>query len=81
MYFMEKWLPPYHIFLSSGRNKNIKLISQFREKYPECRKSESSISDKYNKIIIEAIGGAKDNTAKKEEKIIRNISKNVVIEK
>ena len=62
-------------------NKNIRLINQFREKYPECRKSESSISDKYNKMIIEAMGGAGDNTAEKEEKIIRNIAKNAAIEK
>jgi len=60
-------------------NKNIKLISQFREKYPECRKSESSISNKYNKMIIEAMGGPGDNTAEKEEKIIRNISKATII--
>jgi hypothetical protein len=62
-------------------NKNVRLITQFREKYPECRKSESSISDKYNKMIIEAMGGAGDNTAEKEEKIIRNIAKNVIINK
>ena len=60
-------------------NQNIKLISQFREKYPECRKSESSISNKYNKMIIEAMGGPGDNTAEKEEKIIRNISKATII--
>ena len=62
-------------------NKNIRLISKFREKYPECRKSESSISDKYNKMIIEAMGGSGDNSVEKEEKIIRNIAKNVVINK
>jgi hypothetical protein len=62
-------------------NKNIKLISQFREKYPECRKSESKISDKYNKMIIEAMGGAGDNNIEKEEKIIRNITKATIINK
>jgi hypothetical protein len=62
-------------------SKNIRLISQFREKYPECRKSESSISDKYNKMIIEAMGGPGDNSLEKEEKIIRNIAKNVIINK
>jgi len=56
-------------------NKNIKLITEFREKYPECRKSESSISNKYNKMIIEAMGGAGDNNVEKEEKIIKNITK------
>ena len=62
-------------------NKNIKLISQFREKYPECRKSESKISDKYNKMIIEAMGGPGDNNAEKEDKIIRNITKATTINK
>jgi hypothetical protein len=62
-------------------NKNIKLISQFREKYPECKKSESKISDKYNKMIIEAMGGPGDNTKEKEEKIIRNITKATIINK
>jgi hypothetical protein len=62
-------------------NKNIKLITQFREKYPECRKSESKISDKYNKMIIEAMGGLGDNNVEKEEKIIRNITKATTINK
>jgi len=62
-------------------NKNIRLISEFREKYPECIKSESSISDKYNKIPkgIEAMGGPGDNTPEKAEKIIRNITKATTI--
>ena len=60
-------------------HKNIKLITQFREKYPECRKYESRLSDKYNKMIIEAMGGSGDNTAEKEEKIIRNITKATTI--
>ena len=62
-------------------NKNIKLISQFREKYPECKRSESKISDTYNKIPkgIEAMGGPGDNTKEKEEKIIKNITKATTI--
>jgi hypothetical protein len=62
-------------------HKNIKLISQFREKYPECRKSDSRISDKYNKMIIEAMGGLGDNNVEKEEKIIKNITKATIINK
>jgi hypothetical protein len=62
-------------------HKNIKLITQFREKYPECKKSESRLSDKYNKMVIEAMGGPGDNTLEKEEKIIRNISKAILIQK
>lgn len=32
-------------------------------------------------MIIEAMGGLGDNNVEKEDKIIRNIAKNVVIEK
>jgi hypothetical protein len=53
-------------------NKNIKLLPQFREKYPEYSNSSSKISDTYDKMVIEAMGGSDDNS---EEKIIKNISK------
>ena len=62
-------------------DKNIKLLPQFREKYPECRLADSNISDKYCKMVIEAMGGLGDNNSEKENKIIKNISKNVVIDK
>jgi hypothetical protein len=62
-------------------DKNIKLIPQFKEKYPEYRIAESSVSDKYCKMVIEAMGGMGDNIKEKEDKIIRNISKNITIEK
>jgi hypothetical protein len=62
-------------------NKNIKLITEYREKYPECKKSEYKLSDKYNKMIIEAMGGMGNNNTEKEEKIIKNISKYTTIEK
>jgi len=61
-------------------NKNIRLLSVFREKYPEYSNSSSKISDKYDKIGLEAMGGEGDDK-EKEEKIIHNISKCVVIDK
>ena len=61
-------------------NKNIDLLSSFREKYPEYKNSSSRISDKYDKIALEAMGGAL-NEGDKEEKIIHNISKCVIIDK
>jgi len=61
-------------------NKNIRLLSVFREKYPEYSNSSSKISDKYDKIGLEAMGGLGD-TNEKEDKIIHNISKCVVIDK
>lgn len=62
-------------------HKNTKLLKQFREKHPDCGTSESKYSDQYNKLIIEAMGGRGDNDAEKEDKIIKNIAKEVVIEK
>ena len=62
-------------------NKNITLLSKFREKYPDYSNSSSKISDKYDHIVIEAMGGAGDNDTEKEDKIIHNISKCVIIDK
>ncbi len=62
-------------------NKNITLLPKFREKYPDYGNSSSKISDKYDHIVIEAMGGAGDNDIEKENKIIHNISKCVVIDK
>ena len=61
-------------------HKNSKLLTDFKAKYPNCDKSESKYSDKYDKLIIEAMGGKGDNDLEKEDKIIRNIAKEVIIE-
>ena len=62
-------------------HKNTRLLSQFREKYPDCGKSESKYADQYNKLIIEAMGGTGSNDMEKENKIIKRIAKEVIIEK
>jgi hypothetical protein len=62
-------------------NKNINLLPQFREKYPDYSNSSSKISDKYDHIVIEAMGGMSNNDIEKEDKIIHNISNHVVIER
>ncbi len=62
-------------------HKNSKLLKDFKEKYPGCEKSESRFSNKYDKLIIEAMGGKGDNDAEKEDKIIKNIAKTVTIDK
>jgi hypothetical protein len=61
--------------------KNSKMLSAFREKHPDYSKSESKYADQYNKLVIEAMGGKGDNDMEKENKIIKNIAKEVVIEK
>jgi hypothetical protein len=62
-------------------NKNIKLLPQFREKHPEYKNSTSKLSDKYDKMVIEAMGGQGNNDLEKEDKIIHNISQCTTIDK
>ena len=58
-------------------DKNARLILKFKEVHPDCIKSVSPYSDTYNKIIVESF----DNDYDKEEKIIKKISKEVILEK
>jgi ribosomal protein L37AE/L43A len=61
--------------------KNQNLIPKFKEKHPDCGKYHSKFSDQYNKIVVESMGGPGDNDFEKEEKIIKNISKQVFVDK
>lgn len=67
--------------ISKVAYKNERLLTQFKEKYPDYTDYDSKRSDQYSKIVIEAMGGEGNNNKEKEEKIIRNISKNVTISK
>jgi hypothetical protein len=62
-------------------HKNSKMLNEFRTKNPDCLKSTSKVSDKYNKLVYEALGGKGDNDLEKEDKIIKNIAKEVTIDK
>ena len=62
-------------------NKNSKLLPDFKAKYPDCIKSSSPYSDQYNKLIIESMGGSGDNDYEKEKKIIKNVAKELIIDK
>jgi hypothetical protein len=61
--------------------KNQNLIPKFKEEHPDCGKYHSKFSDQFNKIIVESMGGSGDNDFEKEEKIIKNISKQVFVDK
>jgi hypothetical protein len=58
-------------------DKNIMLLQKFKEAHPDCIKSASNFSDQYNKLIIESMDTDKEN----ENKIIKNITKTVTIDK
>ena len=58
-------------------NKNIRLLPQFKEKYPDYNNAYSKVSDVYDKMIIEVMTTAND----KNDKIIHNISRCTTIDK
>jgi hypothetical protein len=59
-------------------HKNSRLLPQYKEKHPDC---DTRLSEQYNKLIIEAMGGLGDNLKEKEDKIISKIAKEVTIDK
>jgi hypothetical protein len=62
-------------------DKNCNLIFKFKELHPDCTKYHSKYGNQYDKIMYEAYGGKGDDEIEKENKIIRNIAKNVTIDK
>ena len=62
-------------------NKNQRLLPKFKEEHPDCGKYHSKFSDQYNKLVVESMGGSGDNDLEKEDKIIKKIAKEVIIDK
>ena len=63
-------------------NKNINKIYEWKDKYPDCKYSDSKKNDQYSRIIIESMGA---RTIEEDqvlyEKIIKNIAKETMIDK
>ena len=62
-------------------HKNAKLIGEFKTKHPDYCKSAAKISTQYNTMVIEAMGGIGSNDLCNENKIIKRISKEIMVEK
>jgi hypothetical protein len=62
-------------------HKNAKLIGEFKTKYPDYNTCASKISTQYNTMVIEAMGGIGTNDLCNENKIIKRISKEIMVEK
>ena len=63
-------------------NKNIQQIFEWQKKYPEYNNSESKQNDRYQEMLFTAMGGSTDEEQLNNfDKIIRNITKEVVIDK
>ena len=63
-------------------NKNIKQIPEWQKVHPNYKDPESKDNDKYMNIILNSMSGSTTEESEKNyEKIARNITKEVVINK
>jgi len=63
-------------------NKNIKQIKNWQEKYPEYNNPDSKQNDKYMKIVLNSMSGSTEEEQKNNiNKIIKNVAKEVIINK
>lgn len=73
--------PKFRKAIKHISHKNAKLIAEFKEKYPDCTHSDSKYSDQYNKLVIEAMGGINCDNDNNENKIIKRVTKEIVVNK
>ena len=63
-------------------NKNIKQIKNWQEKHPDYNDPDSKQNDKYMKIVLNSMSGSTEEEQKSNiNKIIKNVAKEVIIEK
>jgi len=63
-------------------NKNIKQITEWTNLNPDCKRSDSRKNDQYLKIVMNSMsGGSNEEQCNNVEKIIKNITKSVIIDK
>ena len=60
--------------------KNMKLVYNWSNAYPESKDNQSKLNDKYMNLVIESTGG-KGPILESENKIMRRIAKEIVIDK
>ena len=70
-----------HKLIKKVVSKNMNLLPKYKEKHPDCMTYHSKFNDQYNSIIYETMGGKGDNDYEKNERIIKNIVKQVVVDK
>jgi hypothetical protein len=70
-----------HKLIKKVVSKNVKMFAKFKEVHPDCLTYHSKYSEQYNKIVYESMGGKGDDDHEKNEKIIKNVLKEVVVDK
>jgi hypothetical protein len=63
-------------------NKNIRQITEWANLNPDCKQSDSKKNNQYLNIVMNAMsGGSNEEQNSNIDKIIKNITKTVIIEK
>ena len=70
-----------HKLIKKVVSKNVNMFAKYREIHPDCKEYYSKYNDQYQKIIYESMGGKGDDDIAKNEKIIKNVLKEVVVDK
>ena len=70
-----------HKLIKRVVSKNIKMFPKYKEAHPDCMTYHSKFGDQYHKIVYESMGGKGDDDFEKNEKIIKNVLKEVVVDK
>jgi len=84
----DKWTkedettPIFKSAIKQVANKNIKQIPVWRDEHPSCLDPQSKQNDVYLKIVSNSMsGGSQEEMNKNYDKIVKNIAKEVTIEK
>jgi hypothetical protein len=76
----EKDNPKLRQAIKNVSFKNMKLVYNWSNAYPESKDNESKLNDTYMKLVIESTGG-NNPILESENKIIRRIAKEILIDK
>jgi hypothetical protein len=76
----EKDNPKLRQAIKSVSFRNMKLVYNWSNAYPESKDNESRLNDKYMQLVIQSTGG-NNPIVESENKIIRRIAKEIVIGK
>lgn len=67
--------------ISNVIHKNLQQLSAWQEAHPECTDLSNKKGEEFLNIMIQVNGGDQTEREKKEEKILKNILKEVIVEK
>jgi hypothetical protein len=76
----EKDNPKLRQAIKNVSFRNMKLVYNWSNAYPESKDNQSKLNDKYMHLVIESTGG-KGPIMESENKIIRRIAKEILIDK